>query len=126
MDIRATVPSESTSSATAIMAGSRNLLADVSIPRIIFRAWAGICDRRELHPSAVLSQPLAIPSPKRSGLLEQRRLRVGHSPTTLQRQGLKWCGIAKLPSSRMIRRREPGPAKQGAEMARRGRLFSLA
>ena len=35
----AAVPTESAGSAIAVMAGSRNLLAAVSIPRIIFRPW---------------------------------------------------------------------------------------
>ena len=122
----AAVPPESTSSATAVMAGSRNLLADVSIPRIIFRPWAGICGRRELPRSAVRPQPLGIPSLERLGRLDERRVRVGLASAMLRRQGLKRCDIAKLPSSRMMQRIEPGRAEQGAEMARRGRLVSLA
>ena len=53
-------------------------------------------------------------------------MRVGLASATLLRQGLKRCGIEKLPSSRMMQRIEPDRAEQGAEMARNGRLVSLA
>ena len=58
-----------------------------SIPRDRLPAVGGSYGRRELHPSALLSQPLGIPSLERLGTLDRRRVRVGLPSAALQRQG---------------------------------------
>jgi hypothetical protein len=66
------------------------------IPRDHLPALGGIFGRRELHPSAVLSQPLGIPSLERLGTLDERRVRVGLESATLQRQGLERRGLRRF------------------------------